>query len=713
MDPILQAVFLKVFNMSITASYVIAFVIVARFLLQKTPKVFSYALWIVVLFRLICPFSFSAAFSLLNAVAPNSEKMEYISPDITMMGQPQVDTGINSVNAIINPSLPAATPYASVNPMQIIMFVLSIIWILGVLMLLIYSVASYLRLKQRVRTAMLFEDNIFECENISTPFVLGIIKPKIYLPVGLSETEKSYIVKHEQIHIRRFDYVIKPLAFLVLCVHWFNPLVWLSFALMSRDMEMSCDEEVIKELGTGIKKDYSTSLLALAVNRKMISGSPLAFGETGAKQRIKNVLNYQRPAFWAMIIALVAVVAIGGGLVANPQAASTSNDPEKVHMAETWAQALKTRDGKPRYQMMSQGMKVRFVAGQKQRAVPWNFNIGFSSPWVVSYEVSLRGNTVVITYHLADSGGGNYKQREILTFGQENNQLIVTDAKVEPAEWERVSYFASSARQAMEVYTKALRESDYNTIMSLTHAQAFDPKGKDIWDTIKISSVKVINEDVRDNKACYELELDIKDGGDSAFEQGIFPRWLWLVKDKNGWYAEGLMTSGPPEASWWAAEDSNGKNLSSSPGTLTNEDIMKMYITDFLTKGYSKHYVINSIKCEFRETKVKDAKLEAIIFTTMNYYLISYKQDPDTVPYIRQAKEKAQKETNPKTKQILQKEYETMAKEHTMPFDSNYVFKLTGNLVNGKIDVKTVRLFLEGDGPNGLVYTPAEKILPR
>lgn len=553
MELFLQKLFLSVLNLSITASYVILFVVVARFLLKRTPKIFSYTLWAIVLFRLVSPFTFSSAFSFLKAVTPSSGKMEYIPSDVGMMGQPQIDIGISGVNSIVNHSLPAATPYASVNPMQITIFILSVIWILGVLTVMIYSVASYLLLKQKVRTAVLLQGNIFECENISTPFVLGIINPKIYLPIGLSETEQSYIVKHEQIHIRRFDYIIKPIAFLVLCVHWFNPLVWLSFVLMSRDMEMSCDEQVIKELGTDIKKNYSTSLLSLAVNRKMISGSPLAFGETGAKGRIKNVLSYQRPAFWVMVMAVIAVVVIGIGLLANPKAASTYYDAERIQMAETWAEALKTRDGKSRYEIMSGSMKEKFIAEQKRLSggEEWYYNIGGSSPWVVDYKIDIQGDIATIMYHLADSGGEKFDRTEIITFGKENNQLVVINAKEKLAQWERVSYFAPTAKQAMEVYIKALHESDYLTLLSLVHAEPFDPSGQEIWDTIKINNVEVIGEDVRENKACYELELDIKDGGNSAFETGVFPRWLWLGKGEHGWYVEGLMTSGAPDANWW------------------------------------------------------------------------------------------------------------------------------------------------------------------
>ncbi|AKL95254.1 peptidase M56, BlaR1 [Clostridium aceticum] len=555
MASFLQELFLSILNMSITASYVILFVIVGRLFLKKAPKIFSYASWAVVLFRLISPFSFSSAFSLLKVGTSSFGKMEYIPSNIGMMAEPQIDLGISGLNTIISNSLPAATPYASINPTQIILLSLSIIWILGVLGLMTYSLISYLILKHKVGMAVLLQDNVFECENISSPFVLGIVNPKIYLPIGLSEAEKSYILKHEQIHIKRFDYLIKPFAFLALCVHWFNPFVWLSFVLMSHDMEMACDEQVIKELGTDIKTDYSTSILSLAVNKKMINGSPLAFGEIGAKGRIKNVLNYKRSTFWVIIMAVIVVIITGIGLASNPTA-STYYNKEKIHMAETWAEALNIRNGKLRYEIMSESMKEKFVTEQKEGSDSdeWNYSIGYSSPWVVNYEIDVEGDTANITYHLTDSTGEIYEKIEIITFGKENNQLVIIDAREKFAQWEKVRYFAPTAKQAMEVYRKALLESDYLTILSLVHTANFDPIGQEIWDTIKINSVKVVSEDIRENKACYELELDIKDGGNSAFEIGIFPRWLWLVKGELGWYVEGLMTSGEPDASWWSLE---------------------------------------------------------------------------------------------------------------------------------------------------------------
>ncbi|GAB6155473.1 hypothetical protein JCM17380_42240 [Desulfosporosinus burensis] len=329
MEQVLVDSFLTVLNMSITASYVILFVLLARLLLKKAPKIFSYSLWAVVLFRLICPVSFSSTLSFLGFLKTNN--MEHIPADIAMMTQLKVNVGLYNVNQVINSSLPAANPAASANPIQIILFIISVLWVLGILSLLVYSVVSYLLLKRKVGTAIRIKDNIYECEGIQFPFVLGIIKPRIYLPLGFSEAERGYILKHEEIHIRRFDYLMKPLAFLVLCIHWFNPLVWLSFILMTKDMEMSCDERVIKELGTNLKKDYSSSLLSVAAKRNIIGGSLLAFGESNTKSRIKNVLNYKRPVFGVVLLAGVVILVISVGLMANPKSADPDLSYLNVH----------------------------------------------------------------------------------------------------------------------------------------------------------------------------------------------------------------------------------------------------------------------------------------------------------------------------------------------------------------------------------------------
>ncbi len=332
--------FTAILNMSITASYVALAVIAIRLLLKKAPKVFSYALWLAVLIRLVCPFSFNSAFSFLSFLKPNVQAstgaMEYVPHNIGLMQNSAVDVGIDGINQFVNSSLPSATPAASVNPIQIVLGIAGIIWIVGVVILLIYCVISYLKITYNVKTATLVKDNIFETDRITAPFLFGFIKPKIYVPVGISDNELSYILAHEQTHIQRLDYLIKPFAFLVLIVHWFNPLMWVSFALMSKDMEMSCDESVIKKMGNEVKGSYSNSLLSLSAKRSgLILGSPLAFGESNIKSRIKNILNYKKPAFGVIILAIVATVSLIVAFTANPKHDQTAPNTYLGYSTET------------------------------------------------------------------------------------------------------------------------------------------------------------------------------------------------------------------------------------------------------------------------------------------------------------------------------------------------------------------------------------------
>ncbi|MEF2968594.1 M56 family metallopeptidase [Paenibacillus sp. M1] len=211
----------------------------------------------------------------------------------------------------------------------------SLIWVTGVVYLLIRSVISYLKVRESLRTAVLVKDHIFETDRIATPFVLGFLKPRIYIPLGLSEPELSYILQHEQTHIRRGDYLIKPFAYLMLIVHWFNPLMWLSYSLMNKDMEMSCDERVIRKMGDRIKGGYSTTLLSLSVGRSQLhSGSPLAFGENHVKARIKNILSYRRPSSWRVAGSLLVIGIVIAGCTANPKPLLVPTQPstQQIYM---------------------------------------------------------------------------------------------------------------------------------------------------------------------------------------------------------------------------------------------------------------------------------------------------------------------------------------------------------------------------------------------
>ena len=326
----MEKVFLSVLNMSLTASFIIAAIMLVRLPLKKAPKLISYALWAVAGFRLAFPFTLESVFSLIPF------KAAPIPRDIAMQAVPRIDSGITAIDNLVSSALPAATPAASANPLQLWVAVGAYVWIIGLAAMLIYSVVSIILLKRRLRGAVCVEGNLYEASNLKTPFVIGLFNPKIYIPSKLSEEERGYIVLHERTHIRRRDHAVKMLAYLVLCLHWFNPLAWAAFVLMGADMEMSCDERVMKELGMGIKSAYSMSLVRVAAGRRIINGSPLAFGEGGMKERIKNVLNFKKRSRIVIItaIALVAVLTTGfavsraGAPVEPPEITVKSGDAE-------------------------------------------------------------------------------------------------------------------------------------------------------------------------------------------------------------------------------------------------------------------------------------------------------------------------------------------------------------------------------------------------
>ncbi len=323
----MEAIFLKVLNMSLTASYVIAAILIVRLLLKRAPGKYSYALWAVAAFRLLCPVSFESFFSLfaLKGLSLNIEKSSagaaeivHIPDDIGMMVQPEITTGIPAINHAVNPMLPAATPQVSANPMQIWIFIGMVLWCTGIALLVLLSLISLLRLKARLSTATRLEGNVWQSESVLSPFILGLFRPRIYIPYGLGETQLSYVLEHERTHIRRGDHIIKLLAFAVLCLHWFNPLVWLAYYLMGRDMEQSCDERVLSK-NPDIGVDYSTTLLSFAVNRRLPLPTALAFGESGVKSRIKNALRWRKPKVWVSITALILCIAVVAACAANPK----------------------------------------------------------------------------------------------------------------------------------------------------------------------------------------------------------------------------------------------------------------------------------------------------------------------------------------------------------------------------------------------------------
>jgi len=306
--------------MSLTGAYVIAAIVLARIALKKAPKLISYCLWAVAGFRLLIPFSVESVLSLVPFGA------QPITQGIAASTAQHIDTGlIYAASGVVV----TAVQQPSISSLQIVLSLGTYIWLVGFLVMLACGVMSFIKLKQKMKSATHVSSNIFEATDIETPFVLGVFPPVIYIPTSLTERERKYIILHEQTHIRRHDHLVKFVAYFILCLHWFNPLAWAAFLLMGVDMEMSCDERVLKEMGTDTKKDYSQSLIRLATQPRFVSGSPLAFGEGGVKERVKNILSFRKTSRIITIsAALLAVVFSMGFAVDRVTGADMAAQPD-------------------------------------------------------------------------------------------------------------------------------------------------------------------------------------------------------------------------------------------------------------------------------------------------------------------------------------------------------------------------------------------------
>ena len=310
----MDSVFLTICNLSLTATWVVLAVLLVRLVWKKAPKWLHCLLWGAVGLRLILPFFPESTVSLIPSAAP-------LPGNIAMMTTPAIDSGFEVIDKVVNPILsdslsPAVG--ASVNPMQIVLAIATLVWGLGVVAMLVYGVISYLRVWRRVRPSLSDGNGVYYCDNVDTPFILGVIRPRIYLPSGLPPEQAAFVIAHERAHLKRKDTLWKPLGFLLLAVYWFNPVLWVAYRLLCRDIEMACDEKVIRQMDREQKKGYSEALVACSVHRRMILLCPLAFGEVGVKDRIRSVLHYKKPAFWLILTAILAGVIVAVCFLTNP-----------------------------------------------------------------------------------------------------------------------------------------------------------------------------------------------------------------------------------------------------------------------------------------------------------------------------------------------------------------------------------------------------------
>lgn len=322
-------VFQKALNMGIAASWLILAVVVLRFVLKKAPKRFRLMLWAIVGLRLVLPWSFKSALSLIPSA-------ETLPQGIMLERTPELNTGITALNNAINPGFTQAfmpETASSANPLQVLLPIASALWLAVSVLMLLWALLSYMRLRHSVAEAVRVEGNVYECEKVASPFVLGLFRPRIYLPLGLSDGARTQVLAHEQAHIARGDHIIKPLGWLILSAHWYNSLVWLAYALFCRDIELACDERVIRSMPAAGRADYSQALLDLSRPRHSVGACPLAFGEAPVKGRVKSVLSYKKPAFWLVVLAIVVCIGAAVCFLTDPKAKEDAGDADTVTIA--------------------------------------------------------------------------------------------------------------------------------------------------------------------------------------------------------------------------------------------------------------------------------------------------------------------------------------------------------------------------------------------
>ena len=326
----MAAVFLKLLNLSISASWLVLAVLVLRLISKRSPKWVNVLLWGIVALRLVLPFSIESALSLIPSA-------ETVSPAAVQFAPaPTITSGVSIIDNAVNPSLSehfAAVPTASVNPLYVWTEIAGWVWLIGLGAMLLYALVSYLRLRRRVSVSLPIQDHIYLCDAISSPFILGVVKPRIYLPSGLDEVQRQNVLSHERAHLARRDHWWKPLGFALLAVYWFNPVLWLAYTLLCRDIELACDERVIRTMDESAVKTYSTVLLACSMPRKAVITCPLAFGEVGVKERVRNALHYKKPAFWVVAASVAVCVVVAVCFLTDPE-----------HETMKWAKNLRVDD---------------------------------------------------------------------------------------------------------------------------------------------------------------------------------------------------------------------------------------------------------------------------------------------------------------------------------------------------------------------------------
>lgn len=306
----MSRLFLYILNGSLAAGWVVLGVLLLRLLLRRSPKWILCLLWGIVALRLLVPIAVQSSFSLLPSA-------QVIPVNIDTTAIPAIESGISAVDSAVNPLFTEYMP-SQTQLMPQLLTIVGWIWLAGVGVMLLMFFVSWLRLRLLLRASLRITDNVYVCDYIDSPFVFGVVSPRIYLPSALPESRMPYVLAHEQAHIRRKDHWWKPLGYLLLSAHWFNPLLWIGYILLCRDIEQACDDKVIKTMSAEDKRGYSEALLGCSQHHRMVAACPVAFGEVGVKTRIRGILNYKKPSFWVLTTSVIAVIVAVVCFLTNP-----------------------------------------------------------------------------------------------------------------------------------------------------------------------------------------------------------------------------------------------------------------------------------------------------------------------------------------------------------------------------------------------------------
>lgn len=642
--------FLTVLNMSLTASYVIVFVILIRLFVKKLPKSYSYALWFAPLFRLICPFSFDSIFSLIP-------KNVNIPQDIAFSPKPEISSGISAIDSAVNKVLPAPTlnQIASANPMQICLAIGAAVWLMGIAILLIYSVFTSVKLYRKLEDAKHMEDNIYIMSGFKTPFVFGIVNPKIYLPGNLLVSEKPYVLLHEQTHIKRLDHIVKLIFFIVTCIHWFNPLVWAAFYLMGQDMELSCDEKVVKQMGSSIKKEYSSSLLSMSTGRKILGGSPIAFGENNTEGRIKNILNYKKPALWVLIVITIIIVIFIIGLITNPKANETIITDRRPMIMVNGDLYLDT--GKE----VSVEMDESAIIGEITSSVD-------QSEKPIEEGQSNFGNIGAKYAHYEDSIVVLLNNEWVL-FEKEETDKVIEDNNIYineklgfslnfPKEWED-KYAIEESEDYVSVFDKQIYDIDQGGLLFTIYRIRGETVTQEDMDMEPVPT-KII---LQGKGYTYFCRLP-SDVNYPLNDEDLSKHYLEM-RDQIDYAVQGM-----------SLLEVNKEQ------SVSNEDKISAYLKEEFTNVFSPYYELLDFTISDYKEEVVDGNVEAIFSYTIVHK--NYDRDPDTVQYIKEAKEKGDKN------------YQTYYDEYLQPQNMNFYFKAVMD-ENDAITIYTRNVAIESD----------------